>query len=179
MRTVISVGASVLALCSISCASALAAPITWTLVDVTSSDGGSFTGSFVFDADTDVYSSVLITHVPDVVEPSALTFSTLNPSTDLVLNLLNGPPDPDGGIGRHSLTLDFAAPLTDAGGDINVTGLATYFTGLRHQTIDSGTVDAVGVTVPEPSTWAMMLLGFAGLGFAGWRGRRKAAGAAA
>ena len=24
-------------------------------------------------------------------------------------------------------------------------------------------------TVPEPSTWALMLLGFAGLGFAGWR----------
>jgi PEP-CTERM motif-containing protein len=31
-------------------------------------------------------------------------------------------------------------------------------------------------TVPEPSTWAMMLLGFAGLGFAGWRtSRRKSA----
>jgi PEP-CTERM motif len=27
--------------------------------------------------------------------------------------------------------------------------------------------------VPEPSTWAMMLLGFVGLGFAGWRGQRK------
>ena len=26
-------------------------------------------------------------------------------------------------------------------------------------------------TVPEPSTWALMLLGFAGLGFAGWRRR--------
>ena len=26
--------------------------------------------------------------------------------------------------------------------------------------------------VPEPSTWAMMLLGFAGLGYAGWRARR-------
>jgi hypothetical protein len=26
-------------------------------------------------------------------------------------------------------------------------------------------------TVPEPSTWAMMLVGFAGLGFAGWRTR--------
>jgi hypothetical protein len=35
-----------------------------------------------------------------------------------------------------------------------------------------------GSVVPEPSTWAMMLLGFAGLGFAGWRGRRKTAGAA-
>jgi PEP-CTERM motif len=28
-------------------------------------------------------------------------------------------------------------------------------------------------TVPEPSTWAMMLIGFAGLGFAGYRRTRK------
>lgn len=28
-------------------------------------------------------------------------------------------------------------------------------------------------TVPEPSTWSMMVLGFAGLGFAGWRASRK------
>jgi hypothetical protein len=28
--------------------------------------------------------------------------------------------------------------------------------------------------VPEPSTWAMMLLGFAGLGFVGYRQARKA-----
>ncbi len=27
-------------------------------------------------------------------------------------------------------------------------------------------------SVPEPSTWAMMLLGFAGLGFAGYRRAR-------
>jgi hypothetical protein len=32
---------------------------------------------------------------------------------------------------------------------------------------------AVFTTVPEPSTWAMMALGFAGLGFAGWRSRRR------
>jgi len=40
---------------------------------------------------------------------------------------------------------------------------------------------AVGVTatVPEPSTWAMMILGFAGLGFAGYRQSRKAATVAA
>jgi hypothetical protein len=30
-----------------------------------------------------------------------------------------------------------------------------------------------GTTVPEPSTWAMMLLGFAGLGFAFRQSRRK------
>ena len=36
---------------------------------------------------------------------------------------------------------------------------------------------AVGwvIAVPEPSTWAMMLLGFGGLAYAGWRGSRKRA----
>jgi len=33
-------------------------------------------------------------------------------------------------------------------------------------------------TIPEASTWAMMLLGFAGLGFVGYRQRQKLAGAA-
>jgi hypothetical protein len=33
---------------------------------------------------------------------------------------------------------------------------------------------AVGGAVPEPSTWAMMLLGFAGLGFAGYRKAARA-----
>jgi hypothetical protein len=32
-----------------------------------------------------------------------------------------------------------------------------------------------GSTVPEPSTWAMMLLGFAGLGFARWHATRRSA----
>jgi hypothetical protein len=31
-----------------------------------------------------------------------------------------------------------------------------------------------GAVIPEPSTWAMMLIGFAGLGFAGYRHARKA-----
>ena len=36
-----------------------------------------------------------------------------------------------------------------------------------------------GAVVPEPSTWAMMLLGFAGLGFAGYRQMRKTGPASA
>jgi PEP-CTERM motif len=36
-----------------------------------------------------------------------------------------------------------------------------------------------GSVVPEPSTWAMLLLGFAGLGFAGYRRARKASPASA
>jgi hypothetical protein len=29
------------------------------------------------------------------------------------------------------------------------------------------------ITVPEPSTWAMMLIGFAGLGLVGYRASRQ------
>jgi PEP-CTERM motif len=35
---------------------------------------------------------------------------------------------------------------------------------------------AIGGAVPEPSTWAMMLVGFAGLGFAGHRSTRRGPG---
>jgi PEP-CTERM motif len=31
------------------------------------------------------------------------------------------------------------------------------------------------ISTPEPSTWAMMLVGFAGLGFAGYRASRRTA----
>jgi hypothetical protein len=37
---------------------------------------------------------------------------------------------------------------------------------------------SIGSAVPEASTWALMLTGFAGLGLAGWRASRKAAPAA-
>jgi PEP-CTERM motif len=72
--------------------------------------------------------------------------------------------------------------LTDAG-SLTVNGLiasdiayavahpATYsislFPGADGQAFGSGQGFSTGV--PEPSTWAMMLLGFAGLGFAGYR----------
>jgi PEP-CTERM motif len=37
-------------------------------------------------------------------------------------------------------------------------------------------LDAFVVAVPEPSSWAMLLIGFAGIGFAGWRRARRRAG---
>jgi hypothetical protein len=38
-----------------------------------------------------------------------------------------------------------------------------------------GSVSSVSSGVPEPSTWAMMLIGFAGLGFAGYRRTKRKA----
>ena len=66
----------------------------------------------------------------------------------------------------------------------------TYDSGTNTTTVESFTTafvtgepslsfTLVGSVVPEASTWAMMLTGFAGLGFAGYRTSRKAASVAA
>ena len=63
-------------------------------------------------------------------------------------------------------TLDpFGSPAVTANG-INDKGVVVgFYTNATTDTVDG----FVGTTVPEPSTWAMMLLGFAGLGFLGYR----------
>ena len=44
-------------------------------------------------------------------------------------------------------------------------------------TYQSSPFEVQGSSVPEPSTWAMLLAGFAGLSYAGWRWSRTAANA--
>jgi hypothetical protein len=76
----------------------------------------------------------------------------------------------------------FAGPI-----DLMITGISTSdfvantdgFIAVADLLGSKGTGDVGGMTgtltpVPEPSTWAMMLLGFAGLGFAGYRKARSA-----
>jgi hypothetical protein len=48
--------------------------------------------------------------------------------------------------------------------------------GLRQEASSSGLDDiSVAAAVPEPSTWAMMLLGFAAIGFVAYRRNHRAA----
>ena len=58
---------------------------------------------------------------------------------------------------------------------------ATRFTSGFLSAFNSGgaTITAFAPAVPEPSTWAMMLLGFVGLGFADYQKSRKATSTAA
>ncbi|RBP13886.1 putative secreted protein with PEP-CTERM sorting signal [Roseiarcus fermentans] len=56
------------------------------------------------------------------------------------------------------------------------------FSGVAESVVFTGPVGNLGIDdlalgAPEPSTWAMMALGFAGLGFAGARARRSAVAA--
>jgi hypothetical protein len=47
-----------------------------------------------------------------------------------------------------------------------------FISGPIDLTIEGPGIFVLGGVVPEPSTWAMMLIGFAGLGFAGYRRAR-------
>ena len=63
-------------------------------------------------------------------------------------------------------TVNFITPVAANGG-------TQYFS--LENAINLSAPPVVGSGVPEPSTWAMMLLGFAGLGFAGYRKVRPSA----
>jgi hypothetical protein len=57
-------------------------------------------------------------------------------------------------------------------GDNTVINLGSFGSNIDLTISGDGTF-AIGGAVPEASTWAMMLAGFAGLGFLGWRGSRE------
>jgi fibro-slime domain-containing protein len=67
------------------------------------------------------------------------------------------------------------APTTISGLAAGTNTLLVFFD--DRQTVQSGLYFDANVTVnpavPEPSTWAMMLIGFAGLGFAGYKQARR------
>jgi hypothetical protein len=95
-----------------------------------------------------------------VVNPAGGEINVFNPNTGAFLGTLDSNAAWEG---LWALTFGNGA----SGGDPNI----LYFTtGLNSEM--NGLFAAVSV-VPEPSTWAMMLLGFLGLGFAFRQSRRK------
>ncbi len=76
-----------------------------------------------------------------------------------------------GGVSEFDVTgIDVANALSPTDPTAFVTALTFEGTGNF-----TGTMTPMTVNVPEPSTWAMMALGFAGLGFAAFRRGRKPA----
>ena len=55
---------------------------------------------------------------------------------------------------------------------VTITGLAPFTTATFHST-NNAFEFSIGTAVPEPTTWAMMMLGFAGLGYAAFRRSTK------
>jgi hypothetical protein len=78
----------------------------------------------------------------------------------------------------HLTGLSLDTPIVALGGSLNELAFVDLATGVATPLVTGlSSPHGIEFSAPEPSTWALMLLGFAGLGFAGYR-RAKAAVAA-
>ena len=164
--------------------------VSYTLHDVTFNDGGTATGTFVIDYDLKKFTSVDITthQGSNSAFPPDRNFPNLPFTGDFCVTNCGGGPAPD--IILHTylfigpdcticLYMEFdqtsatvltlrTGPLVNGG---ELAGTATH--DARYFLTGYASSEPIATAVPEPSTWAMMLLGFAGVGFLTYRRRTQ------
>jgi hypothetical protein len=172
-----------------------AAPILWTLQDVTFDDAGTATGSFVFDTDASTYSLINVATTAGSVISTDATYSEQHPfylaSGDQFLVMVDALPP---GAGTRSLQLPFMTGLTSSGGTVILGGLFNFGEGfcssapcqdvsidLPMRRVATGAV--VGTpfdiaTIPEPATMVLLTTGLALAGARHLRRRHRHATAA-
>jgi len=161
-------------------------------------NAGSDTGVVVFDITGSALASDLVNHdisfagngvtsyiinvIGDFTDPSSTHFNV--DQQDALFNFEDATKVNLGQWGASILAPDAAVKIT-SGGNIEGSVFAASFLGggeLHNNNLFNGALPTgalVTAAVPEPSTWAMMIAGFAGLGFLGWRRARKVAVVAA
>lgn len=172
---------------------AQAVPIQWTLNGVTFTDGGTASGTFVYDAATNTYSNINITTTAGSTVTTGATFQFVctSPCTGVSASptqvlFLSAAPSGDL-TGARGLALWFVAPLTDAGGghdlasnsmEASCSNAVCQGNEPPQRQADSGTVQGAPVPPPaEPSPvptlgeWGLLALVLAMLSL-GWRQRR-------
>jgi hypothetical protein len=168
---------------------ASATPVTWNL-NATITNGtasGTAVGSFVYDADTNVYSSIAITTTLPAAtfnEIGGAFFSPSNTSLQLIDNFV-----PGANTDKPTITMSYLTPLTNLGGSVNVGGFSfagfcgdgtcdtinfVNSSGVVVGGIVSGQLTGTPVvsTVPEPATLVLCSTGLIGAVVRRWRQRR-------
>ena len=126
--------------------------------------------------------SYIINVIGDFTERSSTHFNV--DQEDALFNFEDATKVNLGQWGASILAPDAAVKIT-SGGNIEGSLFAEQFLGggeLHNNNLFNGalpTTALVTAPVPEPSTWAMLIAGFAGLAYLGWREARKVAVVAA
>ena len=125
--------------------------------------------------------SYIINVIGDFTDPSSTHFNV--DQEDALFNFEDATTVNLGQWGASILAPDAAVKIT-SGGNIEGSLFAKEFLGggeLHNNNLFNGalpTTALVTAPVPEPSTWAMLIAGFAGLAYLGWRRARKGAAVA-
>jgi hypothetical protein len=161
-------------------------------------NAGSNTGIVVFDISGSALASDLVNNnisfagkgvtsyiinvIGNFTDPSSTHFNV--DQEDALFNFEDAATVNLGQWGASILAPDAAVKIT-AGGNIEGSVFANEFLGggeLHNNNLFNGALPTAALrtaAAPEPSTWAMLFAGFAGLGFLGWRRARQTVAAAA
>jgi hypothetical protein len=129
-------------------------------------------GSFVDGAAQNTFSGSWIDNGASTPESETVFFTDSSGGISDVLNFDYSASS--GGFGSLSgFVITGMLSATDLAG-VGITPTAMAPEGTLFAFNNAFITASIQTAIPEPSTWAMMMLGFAGLGYAGWRRGAKA-----
>ena len=151
-----------LGLCALFANPAGAVPVLWTLTDVVFDDAGSASGSFVYDADFGAFSSLSVSTSGGAFGPRDYSDVLTGGASDALL--VSPPADL---TGTPALQLIFQAPLTDAGGIVDLASFDPFSSSFEQTCLDAvcstAAIDRtivsgglVGTVVPLPGGLALL-----------------------
>jgi hypothetical protein len=145
---------------------AIASPLVWNIPTLNFiTGGGTVSGVFTYDADTNAYSawSIDISGFSDpiangLVTPSTSVVNSFSSSTFFDLSYASGQAEFDMGFGFLDSGFHFIyVPLTDSGGD--APGQAAVLDVPSFTSFNTGLLPVVASTTPEPMSAVLVLLG--------------------
>jgi len=146
---------------------AMAAPVKWTLSDITFDDGGTASGSFVYDANTNTYSAISVTTTGGGMASSTYISAHAPQADDETTTLLTST-----GAAANAPVVAFyyPMPLDNAGGSKTPfptisgegfckTAACSSFVGNAPQRRVTSGYMTTAVPIPTVSEWTMIALG--------------------